>query len=368
VAVSLTSFYLVSLAGGQYGTEFNYSQVASFPGGKLAPLSLKAPHPLKYQKWYPAFGFYLSIISKEICNMTLLAYEGSLSAREELPRVSNYCGVRLSCMLSTTGEAVKANMAATTMLLGLTPTILAGLGPTIAEVSLLSLRRPILAILISLGTPAIFPSRIGTYDDPCKVYELDTGALVVSKIARPYSGFVSAAECLLAAGAAANVFQVSYDIGVRSVLGWWCEFSYALIFWSLFTDVIHHFSALALRLSLRKAIYQEHRDSLASVKGLWDRFTQFVNREFKLSANNCSFRQLDNTVIGPVGLALNLLAGWFSLIHIAFGTAVFSGVVFIITGDAAVLLSDDSHTRALPPWNITGFTVVFGAFQGYLCI
>lgn len=31
------------------------------------------------------------------------------------------------------------------------------------------------------------------------------------------------------------------------------------------------------------------------------------------------------------------------------------------------LMSDDSHTRALLPWNFTGFTIkplVFGAFQG----
>lgn len=260
-AISLTSFFLVSLAGAQYRTQFNYSQVAAFPGDTLAPLSWKAPHPLKYQKWYPAFGFYLSSISKEICNLSLFAYGGSISAREELPRVGNYCGAHLSCMLSTTSEAVKANMAATTVLLGLTSTILAGLGPTIAEVSLLSLRRPILAILISLGAPAIFPSRIGTYDDPCKVYKLDTGALVVSKIVRPYSGFVSAAEYPPAASAAANVLQVSYDIGIRSVLGWWCEFSYAPIWWSL-TGLIHFLSAFAL---------QAYRSRAQSLTGMCQR-------------------------------------------------------------------------------------------------
>jgi hypothetical protein len=42
-------------------------------------------------------------------------------------------------------------------------------------VSLLSLRRPTLAILIFLGSPAIYPSRVGTYDNPSAVYELEPG-------------------------------------------------------------------------------------------------------------------------------------------------------------------------------------------------
>jgi hypothetical protein len=49
-------------------------------------------------------------------------------------------------MLGVISESVKANMAATTVLLGLTPTILASLGPPVAEVSLLSLRRPLLTL------------------------------------------------------------------------------------------------------------------------------------------------------------------------------------------------------------------------------
>jgi len=227
-------------------------------------------------------------------------------------------------------------MAATTVLLGLTPSILAFLGPTIAEVSLLSLRRPILAILVSLGAPAISPCRIGTYDDPSAVYELGTGALVVPEIPRPFSILVSVAQYLLAACAAANVFQVSYDIGIRSVMSWACEFSYLPFFWTLLTGVIHLVAALALRISISKP--KDQGSSSTNAKGLRNRFIQFLYRECTLSANNSASHQLDNMRVGPVGIALNGLAGWLGIVHVAFGTAIFSGVLFISTGDAATLI------------------------------
>ena len=334
--IALISCYLTSRVAAQYGTQFNFSQVTAFPGQKLQSLSWKAPRPLKFQHWYPAFGYYLATISNETCSLTLRAYEGSLSARVELPPVTTYCGAHLSCILSIAQEAAKANIAATTVLLGLTPSILAFLGPTIAEVSLLSLRRPILAILVSLGAPAICPTRIGTYDDPSAVYELGTGALVVPEIPRPFSILVSVAQYLLAACAASNVFQVSYDIGIRSVMSWACEFSYLPFFWTLLTGVIHLFAALALRISLSKP--KDQGSSSTDAKSLRNWSIQFLYRECTLSANNSTSHQLENMRVGPMGIALNGFAGWFGIVHMAFGTAIFSGALFISTGDAATLI------------------------------
>lgn len=311
--------------------------VASYPGDRIQSIDWKAPHPFKYQQWYRTHGFYLSIISTQTCNLSLRAYEGSLPARKELPPVTNYCGVHLSCLLGTTDEAAKGDMASASVLLGLTPSILAGLGPSLAEVSLLSLRRPILAFLISLGSPAIYPSRVGTYDNPSRVYELVPGALAVPGI-KSYPGFVSAAEYLLAAAAIANVFQVSYDIGVRGVLGWWCEFSFAPIFWTLLTAVIHLFASLALRISLTRPKGQVRGTKTIDLKSTWAFLTRFIDREWTLSANNKDPRELDEAVVGPVGVGLQLFAGWFAICHIAFGTAVFAGFSLVGTGDAAILL------------------------------
>jgi hypothetical protein len=162
LAIALISSYTVFGVTAQlYGT-FNFSLLASYPGDKIQSISSIALRPLKYQRWYPRNEFYLSLISTQTCNLTLRAYEGLLDARKELPPVTNYCGAHLSCLLSTVSESAKGDMASASVLLGLTPSILSSLGPTLAEVSLLSLRRPILAILISLGSPAIYPSRLGS--------------------------------------------------------------------------------------------------------------------------------------------------------------------------------------------------------------
>lgn len=219
-------------------------------------------------------------------------------------------------------------MAATTVLLGLTPTILAALGPTIAEVALLSLRRPFLAGMISLGAPAIYPSRIAVYNDPFKAYESLPGELVVPEIRGWYAAAVSAMQYLLAAAAAANVLQASYELGIRTSIAWWCEFSYAPLFWSLLTIVIHSTSAIAIRIA------QNSPNNMS----ILNRLKQLVSRETTLSANEKISGQDKTSFLGPIGIALNLFAGWFSLVHIVFGTVIFAGIVFVSTADAAYLI------------------------------
>ncbi|KAI1047011.1 hypothetical protein LB505_013592 [Fusarium chuoi] len=57
----------------------------------------------------------------------------------------------LECILEEYGEANKANMAVTGILLALLPAGLVQFGPGLAEISLLSTRRPILATLLGFG-------------------------------------------------------------------------------------------------------------------------------------------------------------------------------------------------------------------------
>jgi hypothetical protein len=142
---------------------------------------------------------------------------------------------------------------------------------------------------------------------------------------------------LLAAAAAVNVFQVSYDIGVRGVVGLWCEFSFAPIFWSLLTGVIHFFASLALRISKRSPKDEVRKPQSTGLKGIWASLVQFLREEWTLSANRTP-RKVDNIEVGPVGVGLQLVAGWLAVVHIAFGTAVFAGFALVSTSDAALLL------------------------------
>jgi len=64
---------------------------------------------------------------------------------------------------------------------------------------------------------------------------------------------------------------------------------------------------------------------------------RFIECEFQLSANG-DYDEIENRTILPLGIGLNILAGWLTLCHIAFGTAVFSGVIYIRVRDAAKLI------------------------------
>lgn len=61
------------------------------------------------------------------------------------------------------------NYQAASVIMGLTPTLLASLGPSVAEASLLSTHRPLLSLLsflISLGAPVVYPMRVFDFTDP----------------------------------------------------------------------------------------------------------------------------------------------------------------------------------------------------------
>lgn len=75
------------------------------------------------------------------------------------------CVKVISCILDKTPEAVKVNMASAGLLLGLLPALLGFLGSSTIETSCLAARRPVLSLLLSLGSPAVNPIRIYDYRD-----------------------------------------------------------------------------------------------------------------------------------------------------------------------------------------------------------
>lgn len=226
-------------------------------------------------------------------------------------------------------------MASASVLLGLTPSILASVGPTFAEISMLTHRRPFLAFLISLGSPAIYPSRFATYEDPFEVYQPHVGALSIPPIGRPYSGIISACQYLLAAGAALNVWKLSYDLGIQSVISWWCTFGFAPLFWTSLNVGIYFLAVLALR--IRMASRHSPRDQYLELVQpelkttvIWGYLKSAAGQEVHLSANDTESREAqDNSVLSSIAVALSIAAGWLAVLHIAFGTAVFSGLLFI---------------------------------------
>jgi hypothetical protein len=134
------------------------------------------------------------------------------------------------------------------VILALTPTILAGIGPTVTKISLLSLHRPFLALSLSLGSPGFFLSRPTIYDNPFEITNNDFGRLIVPR--QRFSWLISTLQYLLACGAVGNVLFTSYDFGHRSVLTYSREISFYQLWWS--ASIVGPFllSFLSIRLAV----------------------------------------------------------------------------------------------------------------------
>ncbi|OCL11449.1 hypothetical protein AOQ84DRAFT_437698 [Glonium stellatum] len=247
------------------------------------------------------------------------------------------------CLYSGLLPNEQANFASAQVFLGLTPGLLATLGPSIGEISLLSLQRPLLSFFLALGGPAIYVPRLLTYDDPLSNLQLTTTIfpLAISLPSATTGTLLSVFQYILAMLATANVVQLSWQLGYRTVIAWKCNSSYLPFLWSTLPAVIHLCSSISWRWS--QPMRQLKRDDpnapvpLCKIKS----WAEWLRRDFTLSVNTKKRNLLklchDNDVgvsNDPVTVFFNQAAGLMSFLHILFGTLVFSSLMFIATLDA----------------------------------
>lgn len=110
------------------------------------------------------------------------------------------------------------------------------------------------------------------------------------------------------------------------------------LLWPIFTLPLHLVGWLAVRLRLRLV---EHNDDWQSGnRPAWSRLhskvSMWASREFRLSST-----QQPSTLVSKPETYGFLITNWvlspFSVLHIILGTLVFSSIIFIRTGDAAVV-------------------------------
>lgn len=114
---------------------------------------------LKFQKWSPDFEADLK--PSWTTGDCQTAYDQYLYNRTSQ---QDRCGALLECILENTNEKRKTTMASAQVVLGLAAPLLAGLGQSLAEISLLSSQRPLLSFFDrSWRTRSISHTRIRIY-------------------------------------------------------------------------------------------------------------------------------------------------------------------------------------------------------------
>jgi hypothetical protein len=345
---------------------FNYSNEASPPGGEPnASFTAPVVHPLKFNSWGHDFGPELSLISHTVCNLSLAAYHGDMTARATLSVVKDYCWTHGDCIISYASERTKAGFGGSSILLGLAPTSLSLLGPSVAEMALLSFHRPVLALLLSLATPAVYPGRFLIWEDPLRSNEPVTGSFIVSPFSKRWVPVVTVLQYLVALACVGNILDAVYHLGLISMVSWQCRSTYWPMFWVLLSVVIHFTAVFSLRTAMRR----KKTDDIAPPIGRGSKpaphggFMTHLRNEITPSAN-CSWQTSDlyDVRLGPLPVALQYAGAFFSILHLVFGTLLFGSIIFLGVADAVEpvmrLIGSATISRLVLQFEVSGMIKV----------
>ncbi|KXJ87900.1 hypothetical protein Micbo1qcDRAFT_215147 [Microdochium bolleyi] len=215
----------------------------------------------QFQQWYPQYGF---IFAAAIQNNCTEQYERYLTGDPgSVPYVDSFGGGGtlsvltqpvILCILDHTSEYVKSVMASAQVVLGVLPSALALSGATHEELGVLSCigRRPLLAFLLALGSPAMHLSR--AFDSPDLSHVLRKPAFATRQ---PAMGgrmriVVSAAEYALVLMAVTNVALLCHDLGVMTICTLMSNLVVAPLIYSLLGLVPYLGGAVAICLRVRR--------------------------------------------------------------------------------------------------------------------
>jgi hypothetical protein len=190
----------------------------------------------KFETWFGTYAQHFEESSSITCNSTLQRYKnpypGSPPARLTI-------AYHADCILSNTTETIKANMASAGVVLGLMPSLLSFLGPTLAESSTLALERPFLSLLLAIGAPAFYPFRPFDHRDPLEALKQRSRLLPQIPLSCWAHVLVSVLQYLLALATAVNVVTASLQLGLNTVVTWNKDQSFLPLMWVILSLAIH---------------------------------------------------------------------------------------------------------------------------------
>ncbi|KAI0144753.1 hypothetical protein BJ166DRAFT_538973 [Pestalotiopsis sp. NC0098] len=219
-----------------------YPTIIFFASGALAAT------PTHFQQWYPQYGASLQYKMSKNCTSQYHDYlNGSSTYCRQYPSQSGcLAGQVVDCILDNTSESTKANMAAAAVLLGILPTILSLAGSTTVEIGLLSQRRPVLAFLLPVGSPAISPLRSFEYRNILEDLHHQKVTPNHKPIHSALSMGVSFLQYLVAIGAIANLIYVSWQLCVSTLCSFLPDSNILPALWIILAVPIHFVGSLAL--------------------------------------------------------------------------------------------------------------------------
>lgn len=334
----------------------------------------RSPIP-QFQSWYPKHNTSLIHYTHTTCNASYADYIFAYNS----PRGSSNASYLLtscyqleSCLLHAIPSGWQANYNSANTVLGLMPTLLASIGPSFAEISLLSAHRPLLSFLISMGASAIWPNRIFEYIYPPEILRQRSRSPWASKM-RPWpAAMMSLAQYIVAIGAMTNVMTTSIEVGRKSILAFGCTMTFAPLIWSTLPSAIHLVSVLSYfiarkvalrRISSTERLSEEEADNPKTPKNSREQTSQEISQavtchsppppppqrfhkvwqscrnacltEITICANHPKSHDLQDKgkTVPRISILLAVGAGLMNFSHVTFGIIIFSSLQLIAVED-----------------------------------
>ena len=288
----------------------------------------------QFQNWYQEFAFIFETILHQNCTKE---YDMYLTGKKHINGFDRLTGGDptnqlaqpvVNCILSSTSEFIKSAMASAQVLLGLTPTMLAVLGPSTEETSVLFVvgRRPFLALCLAAGSPAVFPMRSFDGQDPLNILKERQGRLRPPQIQGIHENVIMIVQYAVTIGAITNIAMVSKQLGVSVISNFAPHSTYLVLLWAFLILLLHCSGSFALMCRVR--VISEGDDTGLS----WLR-RQFVpvNDRYRVRVQ-----------LIPENYWF-VFFSWFTTIlticHVIYGTLVFSSLLFISVRDSLPVIA-----------------------------
>jgi hypothetical protein len=295
--------------------------------------SVQASRPrISFQHWFPDVDEELSGIVANNCSQELQEY-----LDERIVLYGVHCVRTFNCIVSNCKEYTKANMASATVLLGLLPAVLAALGSSTTELSRLSAQRPLLAILMVLGSPAANPIRTFDYHDPEKDLKFEDGELEIKEHPAVNDRLIALFQLACGLGCVVNLGQLCWTINLYSVSVMSCDYSDILVEMWVLAALVTHFLGVMTFLTRAKTTYIR---GLSKRHWLKDWLRNEVSTCVKHTSHKLTWRPENKKFI-----ILSCCTSVFTIIHLAYGTIQFSSMFFVGMSNAC---SKRTQRRADP--------------------
>jgi hypothetical protein len=276
-----------------------------------------------YQHFFPDVRAEITEALIQNCSSLFKSY-----LQEDIILYGSYCVKIYSCIVENLDQYTQANMASWGVLLGLTPWLLSTLGSTTIEMSLLSSRRPLLAAMLVLGSPAMNPVRaFDDYNPIEKQLLLGLKQWAPSKVSGTRCAFYILLEFAAAAASIANLATMSWTLARNTISTMSCDDSDTLAeLWIGLVLFTHLFGIITLVSRAEIEVDGEERD----VKWKFRKVRHWLRlvREFRLCVN----QQPLQITWGEENWKFffwSWLAAFYTVAHLAFGTLVFSSLSFV---------------------------------------